>query len=245
MIACLHWSPGSALSHEAAAVLGGVLGAARTPVVITVPRGRERARSDRVIVHWTKVPIPPEDITTIDGIPVTTPARTLIDLATVESEHVIERCLDDMLRRRLVSLPFLEKWLDDPARKGHRGLPLVRRLVAARATVGLTESPLETDVLRLLRNAGLPIPMVQYEIKDDRGVIARLDFAYPDEKVAIEADGFRYHDRRGGFDRERARGNEIESMGWAVLRITAAHIARDPNGVVRWVQRALANGRRQ
>jgi len=207
-----------------------------------VPRNRNRSRSRQILIHWTQDPIPEEDVTTIDGIPVTGPARTLLDLATVEGEDVVERCLDDALRRRLVSLKFLERWLADPRRKRHRGAPVLQRLVAARATIGATESPLETQVLRLLRNAGLPTPMLQYIVRDGGRFIARLDFAYPDDRVAIEADGFQY-DRVQEFDDERARGNEIEALGWHVLRITSKHLQQDPDVVVAWVRRALNRDR--
>lgn len=172
----------------------------------------------------------------------TKPARTLLDLATVEPEEVVERCLDDALRRRLVSLPFLESWLADPRRSRHRGAPLLRRLVAARATVGVTDSPLETQVLRLLREEGLPIPMLQCVVRDGDRFVARVDFAYPDERIAIEADGFRYHDDRRTFDDERARGNELEALGWRVLRVTSQHLDQDPASVAAWVRRALSAG---
>jgi very-short-patch-repair endonuclease len=69
--------------------------------------------------------------------------------------------------------------------------------------------------------------------------IARLDFAYRDAHVAIEADGFRYHDHRRDFDDERARGNEIEALGWHVLRITSKHLEQDRDGVTTLVRRAL------
>jgi hypothetical protein len=208
-------------------------------VEIIVPRNRRRSRSRQILVHWPQDPIPDEDITTIDGIPVTKPARTLLDLATVEPEEVVERCLDDALRRRLVSLPFLESWLKDPRRDRHRGAPMLRRLVAARATVGVTESPLEGATLKLIRDAGLPIPMLQYTVRDGNRFVARLDFAYPEERVAIEADGFRYHDDRRGFDKERARGNDLEAMGWRVLRVTSQHVEKDSESVAAWVRRAL------
>src|SRR5439155_15646509 len=102
---------------------------------------------------------------------------------------------------------------------------------------------LETQVLKLLRNAGLPIPILQYVVRDGSRFIARLDFAYPDQRVAIEADGFRYHDDRQGFDAERARGNEIQALGWHVLRITSKHLQQDPDVVVAWVRRALNRDR--
>jgi hypothetical protein len=145
----------------------------RSRIDITVPRNRHPS-SSRILIHRPQDRIPDEDITTIDGIPVTKPARTLLDLATVVEEDVVERCLDDALRRRLVSLPFLERWLADPRRKRKRGAPVLRRLIAARATVGVTECPLETQVLRLLQNAGLPIPMLQYIVRDRDRFVARL-----------------------------------------------------------------------
>jgi very-short-patch-repair endonuclease len=241
--ACLYMGPHSALSYRAAAVLRGLAGFKRARMEVTVPTSRNRSGSHQIRIHVQGDLIPEEDITTIDGIPVTKPARTLLDLATVEKEDVIEQCLDDALRRRLVSLPFLERWLADPRRKRHRGARVLQRLVDARATIGVTESPLETQVLRLLRDAGLPIPRLQYVVQDGDRFIARLDFAYPDDLVAIEADGFRYHDQRQRFDDERARGNEIEAMGWHVLRITSQHLEQDSDGVVTWVRRALKRQR--
>ncbi len=81
--------------------------------------------------------------------------------------------------------------------------------------------------------------MLQYEVRDGSRFVARVDFAYPDHRVAIEADGFRYHDNRRGFDDERARGNQLEAMGWRVLRVTSKHLEQNPEGVVGWVGRAL------
>jgi REase_MTES_1575/AbiEi antitoxin C-terminal domain len=240
MAACLSLGPRAVASFRAAAALRNFPGIKRATVEVTVPRNRHRIDSSEIIVHTTRE-LPEEDVTTIDGIPVTKPARTLLDLATVEPEAVIERCLEDLLRRRLVSLSFLERWLRDPRRRRHPGRKVLQRLVAARATVGVTESPLETDVLKLLQKAGLPIPMLQYVVEDQSRFVARLDFAYPDACVAIEADGFRHHDGRQAFDSDRARRNELQALGWNVLRITSQHLAVDPAGVVHWVRRALAN----
>lgn len=246
MAACLYLAPAGVLSHRAAASLRSLARVTTTRVEVIVPKNRKRrSGSPKVRVHLTQEPIPDEDITTIDGIPVTRPARTLLDLAAAEPEDVIERCLDDALRRRLVSLPFLERWLADPRRNRHRGARVLRRLVEERATIGVTDSPLEATLLKLLREAGLPIPMLQYEVRDGDRFIGRVDFAYPDDLVAIEADGFRYHDGRTGFDAERARTNELQALGWRVLRITSKHLEQDPDGVIAWVRRSLGSpGRR-
>ena len=95
-------------------------------------------------------------------------------------------------------------------------------------------------MLKLLRDADLPRPMLQYEVYDGDRFVARPDFAYPEHRVAIEADSFRYHDTRQSFDAERARGNELLALGWQVLRVTAKHLAEDPDGVATWVRKALS-----
>ena len=206
---------------------------------VTVPRSRNRSRSAEIKIHWLQEPIPEEDITTIDGIPVTKPARTLLDLATVEPEAVVERCLDDALRRRLVSLSFLERWLEDPRRRRHRGAPVLRRLLEARSAVGVTESPLEARVLTLMRDAGLPITMLQYVVHDEGRFVARLDFAYPEARVGIEAEGFRYHDGRASFDAERAAGTGWRRWGGAFCGSPRGISIEDPQGVLAWVRRSL------
>ena len=239
MAACLYLGPPTTLSFRAAAALAGADGFKRSRLEVTVTQHRNRSGKHRLIIHIPEEPIPEEDITTIDGIRVTKPARTLLDLATVEPEAVVARCLDDALRRRLVSIPFLERWLDDPRRRGHRGSRLLRRLVVERAVRGVTGSPQESTFLQLVVERGLPTPALQYVVKDGETFVGRVDFAYPAKRVAIEVDGFRHHDTRSTFDAERARGNALGALGWLVLRVTAAHLDRDPDAVIRWVERAL------
>ena len=239
LAACLHWGVGAVISHRAAARLGALEKFKNARVEVSVKRKRNRSKSPRVKIHWVTEPIPKEDVTTIDGIPVTKPARTLLDLASTEPEDLVERCLDDALRRRLVSLSFLERWLADPRKTRQRGAAVLRRLIEARATRGVTESPLEARALTLLRESGLPIPMLQYIVEEQGRFVARLDLAYPEKRVALEVDGFRFHDTRDSFDAERARGNELQAIGWKVLRITSEHLERGPDEVAEWVRRAL------
>lgn len=239
LAACLHFGAGTALSFRSAALLRGVGGLKDQTLEITVRRNRNRRATHTLRIHSEPGGIPPEDMTTIDGIPVTKLARTLLDLASVEQEEVVERCLDDALRRRLVSISSLERWLEDPRRLRHRGGSLLRRFIQARATIGVTESPLETDVLKVLARAGLAMPMLQYVVRDGDRFVGRVDLAYPEHRVAIEVDGFRYHDDRRSFDAERARGNDLQALGWLVLRVTAKHLKEDPDAVGAWVRRAL------
>ena len=83
--------------------------------------------------------------------------------------------------------------------------------------------------------------MLQYVVRDGDRFVARVDFAYPDERVAIEADGYRYHDDRRTFDDERARGNDLEALGWRVLRVTSEHLERHRESVAEWIRRALSH----
>ena len=203
-----------------------------------MPRNRSRRAMSGVIIHSIPGGLPSDEVTTVDGIPTTTAARTLLDLAAVEPEVVVERCLDEALRRRIVSLTSLHRRLKNGGRRPGRAM--LERLVAARATEGVTDSPLETQVLSLLKVEGLPIPMLQYEVWDGDRFVARPDFAYPEKKVAIEADSYSYHGDRQAFDHDRARMNDPQALGWLVLGVTSKHIEEDPQGVAAWVRQALS-----
>jgi hypothetical protein len=239
LAACLSRGPGVAITHRAAAALGQLPGFVRSTIELTVDRRKNWRSATGIKVYRASSPIPLVDITTVEGIPVTRPARTLLDLATIELEPIVEHCLDDCLRRGLVSLPFLQDWLVDPTRERHRGAPKLIRLVEARTGIGSTESPLETDALVLIRDAGLPLPVLQYPVWDGRHFVGRVDMAYPHVRVAIELDGFRYHDTRATFDRERTRGNDLQRLSWNVIRITSKHLRDDPQSVIGWIRAAL------
>ena len=87
------------------------------------------------------------------------------------------------------------------------------------------------------------MPMLQYIVEHRGRIVGRLDLAYPERRVGIELDGFRFHDTRDSFDAERARGNELQAMGWNILRVTSKHLEENPEGVVEWVRRALGGDR--
>lgn len=237
MSCCLYLGEGAVVSHRAAARLSGLVSADRAPIEISAPRRSRRRPPAGVKVHWRADPMPDEDLTTIDRIPVTRPARTLLDMAATESEDFVERCLDDALRTRRVRLDHLERWL--AARPRSRGRPTLLAMIAARKRQGVTESELEASALRAIRKAGLPPPVLQYVVRDRGRFVARVDLAYPEQRVAIEIDGFRHHDHRRTFDRERARGNHVVSLGWQLLRITAQHLLENPDAVTGWIRGAL------
>jgi len=203
--ASLAWG-GGVISHTAAAALHELIGFKPGRIELIVPRKRERALPHRV--HRPRY-LDKIDVMTVDAIPVTRPARTLIDLATCLDRDRLEEVLDDALRRRLVSLPKL-RW-----RMGELGARKVLKQLVEERAHGVTESNLEIRVLRALRAAGLPKPVVQHPIGR-----YRVDLAYPDARIAIECDGYQFHSGRQRFDADRSRRNVLTAMKWTVLHAT-------------------------
>jgi len=226
--ACLAWGLGAVVSHRAAAALWGFLGF-EPPIELSVPRQRRRAHTH--LVH-RPMSLPDVDVITVDAIPVTTPARTLIDIAGCVDADVLEEALDDALRRRLVSVARLRWRLRDLGPAGRRGARVLGDLLDARAGVArVPESGFETRLLRVLRAAGLPTPVVQHRIG-----AYRVDFAYPYARVAIEADGFRWHSTRLQWDRDRTRRNALTTMGWTVIHVTWVQLRDRPADVIEAVR---------
>jgi very-short-patch-repair endonuclease len=211
MAARLAMGEGAVVSHRSAAALFEMVGFPERFVEMTVPRSCRRA-PDGIAVHRTAA-LTRADVTVVDAIPVTTPARTLVDLATCIDRDTLEEALDDALRRRLVSLPTLRR---RGAALGAR--KILTQLVEQREH-GVPESRLETRVLRAIRAARLPKPVIQHRVGP-----YRVDFAYPTHYIAIECDGYKYHSSRRSFDADRARGNALLRAGWTVLRVTWSDI---------------------
>lgn len=238
--ACLIWGPGAVISHRAAAALWRLAGFVAQTIELSLPRRRERLHPATVHVPRS---LPAVDVTSIDRIPVTTPARTLIDLASCVEAEVVEEALDDALRRNLVTIPRLRWRLQEIGSHGRRGSGVIAHLIEARAsTSAVPQSVFETRLLRVLRRGGLPLPELQYRVRTDRGE-AILDFAYVDEKIAIEADGFQWHSSRQQLDHDRERGNALAMLGWIVIRVTWTQLRDRPGEMVGAIRSILATRR--
>lgn len=181
----------------------------------------------------------PSDVTVIAGVKVTTPTRTLIDLAAVVSTDRLEAALDDALRRGLTSLRKLEAALRSPGAP-RRGIATLARLLAGRSPGRVPESALERRLAALLVRSGLPKPVAQYEVREGSRVVARVDLAYPGFKLALEADGYAFHADRSAWERDRLRDNDLVGLGWTVLRFTKEQMQSQPVRVVAQVRRVLA-----
>jgi very-short-patch-repair endonuclease len=185
-----------------------------------VPRAR-RARLDGVIVHDSVV-VGRAHVSTVRGSPTASVARTLTDLSAVVPQWMVERAVDDALRRNLVGMRTLTRVAEELSGRGRRRSTVTRAVADARQTgVDPGESDPEARLARLLVSAGLPAPVHQHRVRVGNRT-RRLDLAYPESMIAIEYDGWAYHSQRSAFDADRARANELELLGWTVLRFTSA-----------------------
>lgn len=201
---------------------------------VKVPR--EQRRRNRPDLNFYTRSIGCGEVEEREGVPVTTVARTLADLATSLERMRAVWALDDALRRRLCAKAdvgaVIERW-----RGGAGCISARERLDEAD---GKAESILATAGRLVLRDRGVRLPIPQHELwAPDGTLVARLDGAYLPEKVALEFDGADPHGLPEAVFRDRWRQNGLPELGWTVLRFTWWDVTRDPDGVAAIVQRTL------
>lgn len=239
--ALLYVGEDSAISHRSAVTLLGLGHFPVSPVEIsTATRGKQ---AEGITIHVTSN-LPRVDVTKIDGIEVTTVLRTLADLGAVIGPAEVEDCLDEALRRRLTSVQQLHRHLDRLSGSGRRGAGALRKLVKERGPGFIpTESRLEARLFRILKKAQLPIPAKQVEVVECGAFLGRVDFAYPDARVALEADSYTYHSLRRDWEADKRRRALLVSHGWRVLETTWRGMVDNPQGLIDNVARALGHSR--
>jgi very-short-patch-repair endonuclease len=224
--AVLSCGPAAALSHIAAAILWGLLKERGPRIDVTVPGGGGRRRRKAVIVH--RSPLPQADVTTKDGIPLTTPARTLIDLADVLPRRQLERALDEAAYLRL-DLQDLQP------RPGRRGSGVLASVLAQHDPgTTRTRSELEERMLSLCHRFRLPTPEVNAAIEG-----YAVDFLWRNQGLIVETDGWEAHGTRAAFERDRHRDADLLAAGWRVLRISYARLEAEPDWVAARIAEAL------
>ena len=221
LAACWAGGTRALASHRTGAELRGLPGGSIEPIEITCPRWR-RARHDGLVVHES-LAFPDGDIDSVDGIPTTTVTRTLFDLASVVRVSVLDLAIENALRRSLTTVRELEHTLAVLGRRGRGGTQQFREAVELHQPGRiLTESDAEHRLLRILEHHGFPTPVAQHEIRGTDGrLVARVDFAYPDLKIAIEYDSYAHHLGRDALVRDGMRRNTIVALGWLPITATA------------------------
>ena len=172
------------------------------------------------------------DTRVLDRIPVTSPARTILDLAAVLPPHLLERVVAEAQARRLVREGDLVDQLHrHPCRPG---TPALRNLIELERGPALTRSEAERRLLRLVRAAGFRSPGTNVRVGP-----YEVDFLWRAERIVVEIDGFRFHSSRAAFERDRERDTRLIAAGYAVLRFTWRQLVSSPEAVVARLAAAL------
>ncbi|MGI9584160.1 MAG: hypothetical protein ACR2N7_01050 [Acidimicrobiia bacterium] len=176
-------------------------------------------------------------VVTVDRLPITTAARTLIDLSGVVTRPRLEYLVDDALASRTVDLDELSMVLGDVARRGKPGVTQFRKVLESRAGDPPSTSVLEAKGNRLLISNGLAGFRTEYSIP--WAPEQRFDVAYPEDRVAIEWDSRRWHSQVDAFDSDRNRDRLATVNGWRLVRFSWQDVHDRPDSVVHTVASLL------
>jgi very-short-patch-repair endonuclease len=224
-----------AISHLSAALLWHLRVRPPSQPEVTVTDNRRAPRAGVTIHHSA---LPRVDITNIGLLRVTTVARTLVDLAACLDEEQLEVAMDDACRRGLVTWPRLAWQAERTCGRGRRGSPAIRSILAARSAAKVRASGLETRLGRALRGGGLEPPRSQYSIAVDGRFAARVDFAWPLERIGIECESYEWHSGRQEWAKDARRLNDVTAGGWLILRATEEDV-KDPRPLIQKLRRLL------
>lgn len=220
MAAVLSCGPGALLSHGSAAVLWGLL-KSQDGIDVVVPEGTYRRRPGVRVHRRSGLLI--KDRRVVQGIPVTDPISTLVDLAAAGPKRRSERAVSEADRLGLVDVETLRAVVDLLPRRP--GVGRLRRLLGGKP---LTETGLEQRFLAIVRRASLPMPETQIAVND-----YRVDFFWPVLGLVVEADGWRYHRTPTAQATDNRRDHAHARDGLTTLRFAEEQICDEPNEVAR------------
>jgi very-short-patch-repair endonuclease len=230
LLAC---GEGAVLSHHTAVTLWKLRPGIARPVHVTIPGDRGGPAPTGVRVHRSTT-LAPQDICLHERLPVTTPARAILDAAPNLTDRDVERLLDEgLFALRILTLSQVNDVL---ARAGaHPGRARLARVVASHSRSTRTDSPPEERLLALIRAAGLPEPGLQVNVLG-----YHLDFFWPALGLAVEVDAYGTHGSPARFEADRRRDARLlAEAGIVVVRFTKAAVEQRPLEVVGIVARAI------
>ena len=220
MAAVLAGGPGAVLSHRSAAELWGLIGGSSRPIHLNVRTKRTRPG---ILLHRSNVP--DDERTEVEGIPVTTVPRTILDCAPTMTERQLERLINEADVLRLydeLSIPtLLHRY---PRRPGSRALWVA--LQKRNAGSSRTRSDLEELLIELADELGLRRPETNVILVID-GETFEIDALWRAERIAVELDSRQFHDTPLAFERDRRRDRKLSAAGWRPVRITWRQITEE------------------
>lgn len=226
MAAALYFRGDGLVSGSAAACLWGQLDSTqqltdRDPIRVLLV-GRNGTEPTGVSVHRTRA-VARQDVRWRNGIPLTSPARTLLDLAATVDDLGLESALSASLRKNLLRRSSLIDVIDRNPRA--KGVAIIRELLERPHSLRDTRSVYERKLLALLRAAELPLPLTNVTVAG-----RMVDGVWPDLKLIYEFDGWEYH--RDKFESDRVRDQTMLAAGHQVMRISGRQIDREPYALV-------------
>jgi Transcriptional regulator, AbiEi antitoxin len=230
LAAVLASGPGALLSHYSAAWLLGLVSTQPIPVHVTTPLPRKRRSG--LVIHRSET-LSDEDHGIEKRIPVTSVARTALDLAPLVRLRQLRRLLKRSEELKAFDLPAFESVL--ARNRGHRGSKPLRRALALYKAPRFTRSGLEEHFLDLVERAGLPRPVANFNVAG-----YELDVYWPEHRFGVELDVFETHGTRESFEADRLRDEDLMLEGIEVRRVTGLRLEREPERVVERVARLLA-----
>ena len=229
--------PDAMASHRAALVLWGLDGIGAAPVELSAPHdGNPRPKG--CVLHRTRRI---EPVSVVDGIPVTSVERTLLEVGSVVPAVVVEKAFSSAWRRNLTSPGKCERYLEHHGGKGRRGTTRLREVVALYAgTERAAGSSGEVAFLRVLRAAGVEEPVRQFEVELPDGSKAVIDFAWPRRRKLVEFVGLETHADSRAHAHDTLREDDIlTATGWQLRRFAPETLRTNPVEVARRVLRFL------
>jgi very-short-patch-repair endonuclease len=219
MAAVLAGGEGAVLSHRDAASLWGIRPSSRPRIDVTTPRSRR----PRPGIQFHRSSLLPDEVTTKDGIPVTTVPRTLFDLAAILRPRQLERALNEAEIRHLWDeLSLLDLLRRYPRRAGSSA---VRAILEARnAGAKLLRSDLEVEFLEFVDAAGLPEPKLNADVEG-----FEVDAVWRRERVVVELDSRTFHLTAAAFEQDRERDRILQAAGWRPIRVTSRQLRHAPD----------------
>jgi very-short-patch-repair endonuclease len=220
--ALLHYGPTAILSHRSAAAFWGIRPTAQANVDVMVPGSSRRSRRG-IRLHRARI-LHADDVTTHDGMPITSIPRTALDIAATLLRPHLTRAIEQADRLELLDLRAIDQvCARHPNHPGRR--PLLSAVQAFREPPQ-TRSELERRFLDIIRAANLPEPSINVMVAG-----YEVDFHWPEQRLVVELDGYAFHKQRAAFERDRAKDIALQRANQHVIRLTHLRL-NDPDAIL-------------